>query len=83
MVAQREPNNIEASEQAQLSAGMRVVVRGQEWLITKVESNTLGNNAVTCTGISPLVRDYQATFLTDLDHIEQVDKTTHTFVPDT
>lgn len=83
MVAQREPNNIEASEQAQLSAGMRVVVRGQEWLITKVESNTLGNNAVTCTGISPLVRDYQATFLTDLDHIEPVDPTRTTFVPDT
>lgn len=83
MVAQREPNSIEASEQAQLSAGMRVVVRGQEWLITKVESNTLGNNAVTCTGISPLVRDYQATFLTDLDHIEPVDPTRTTFVPDT
>lgn len=83
MVAQREPNSIEASGQAQLSAGMRVVVRGQEWLIIKVESNTLGNNAVTCTGISPLVRDYQATFLTDLDHIEPVDPTRTTFVLDT
>lgn len=82
MVAQCEPNSIDASEQTQLSAGMRVVVRGQEWLITKVESNTLGNNAVTCTGISPLVRDYQAMFLADLDHIEPVDPTHTTFVPD-
>ena len=82
MVAQCEPNSIDTSEQTQLSAGMRVMVRGQEWLVTKVEFNTLGNNAVTCTGISPLVRDYQATFLTDLDHIEPVDPTRTIFVPD-
>lgn len=82
MVAQCEPNSIDTSEQTQLSAGMRVMVRGQEGLVTKVEFNTLGNNAVTCTGISPLVRDYQATFLTDLDHIEPVDPTRTIFVPD-
>lgn len=66
-----------------LSAGMRVVVRGVEWLVTKVEANTMGNTAVSCTGISPLVRDYDAVFLDDLDHIEPVDPVRTRFVPDT
>lgn len=65
-----------------LSPGQRVLIRGQEWLITKIDANTLGNGAVTCTGISPLVRDFQATFLDDLDIIEPVDPTRTTFVPD-
>jgi superfamily II DNA/RNA helicase len=65
-----------------LSAGMRVLIRGQEWLISKVETNSLHNHAVTCTGISPLVRDYSATFLDDLDDIEPVDPTRTRFVAD-
>lgn len=72
-----------ANTQIELSAGMRVLVRGQEWLVTKVETNSLGNRAVTCTGISPLVRDFQATFLDDLDTIEPVDPARTKFIPDT
>ena len=47
-----------------------------------METNTLGRHAVTCTGISPLVRDVQATFLDDLDAIEPVDPTQTCFIPD-
>lgn len=68
---------------APISAGMRVVVRGMEWFVTKVETNATGNRAVSCTGISPLVRDYDAVFLDDLDRIEPVDPVHTTFVPDT
>ena len=44
------------SERETLSPGMRVLVRGQEWLVDKVEPNSLGNHAVSCTGISALVQ---------------------------
>ncbi|KFI87920.1 SNF2- related helicase [Bifidobacterium reuteri DSM 23975] len=74
-------NNLK-NQQSILSPGMRVLVRGQEWLISKVETNSLGNHAVTCTGISPLVRDSQSTFLDDLDDIEPVDPVKTRFIPD-
>lgn len=46
------------SERELLSPGMRVLIRGQEWLVDKVEPNSLGNHAVSCTGISALVRGH-------------------------
>lgn len=74
--------NAVASRQTVLSPGMRVLVRGQEWLVIRVAVNSLGQHAVTCTGISPLVRDTQATFLDDLDEITPVDPTKTRFIPD-
>lgn len=71
------------SERETLSPGMRVLVRGQEWLVDKVEPNSLGNHAVSCTGISALVRDMTATFLDDLDTITPVDPVKTRFIPDT
>lgn len=69
-------------ESNQLSAGQRVIVRGLEWLVTKVTRNAMGNLTVFCTGISPLVRDYEAVFLDDLDLIEPVDPINTQFKPD-
>ena len=71
------------SERELLSPGMRVLTRGQEWLVDKVEPNSLGNHAVSCTGISALVRDVTATFLDDLDTITPVDPVKTRFIPDT
>lgn len=71
------------SERETLSPGMRVLIRGQEWLVDKVEPNSLGNHAVSCTGISALVRDMTATFLDDLDTITPVDPVKTRFIPDT
>ena len=70
-------------QQNALSPGMRVLIRDQEWIVTKVVRNMLGNQAVTCTGISPLIRDMQAVFLDDLDPITPVDPVNTKFVPDT
>ena len=55
------------------SPGMRVIIRDEEWMIKKVETNSLGKKTIFCTGISKLVKDKDAIFLTDIENIEQVD----------
>lgn len=62
--------------------GMRVLIRGEEWRVKKVEDNILGNKALYCVGISDLVRDREAVFLSDLDHIEPVNPENIHFVID-
>lgn len=61
------------AEQIEFAPGMRVLVRGQEWLVRKVETNTLGNKALYCCGISSLVKDRDSIFLSDLDRVIPVD----------
>lgn len=53
--------------------GMRTIIRDEEWMIKKIEINNLGNKALYCVGISPLVKDKDAIFLADLEQIEIVD----------
>ena len=53
--------------------GMRTIIRDEEWMIRKVETNTLGNKTLYCVGISPLVKDRESIFLTDLEEIKVVD----------
>lgn len=53
--------------------GMRTIIRDEEWIVKKVEKNNMGNNALYCVGISPLVKDKEAIFLTDLEEIAVVD----------
>ena len=36
--------------------GMRIIVRDEEWMIKKVESNEIGNKSIYCVGISPLFK---------------------------
>ncbi|MDD2498110.1 MAG: helicase-related protein, partial [Desulfitobacteriaceae bacterium] len=55
------------------SPGMRIIIRDEEWMVKKVENNNLGNKALHCVGISKLVKDHQAIFLSDLEKIEPVD----------
>ncbi len=62
--------------------GMRIVVRDEEWTIKKVERNQLGNEALYCAGVSPLVKDRDAIFLTDLEGIEVVNPSKTRLVPD-
>ena len=50
--------------------GMRIIIRDEEWMIKKVESNEIGNKALYCVGISPLVKEKSATFLSDLEDIK-------------
>lgn len=54
--------------------GMRIIVRGEEWMVKKVETNSLGNQTLHVIGISQLVKDYESMFLVDVeDDIEIVD----------
>ena len=55
------------------SPGMRFIIRDEEWMIKKVETNSLGRKTIYCIGISTLVKDYEAIFLTDLEKVELVD----------
>jgi superfamily II DNA or RNA helicase len=57
----------------EFSPGMRVIIRDEEWMVKKVETNSLDRKTIYCVGISKLVKDYQAVFLTDLETIEPVD----------
>ncbi|MBL3601276.1 MAG: hypothetical protein JMN25_15660 [gamma proteobacterium endosymbiont of Lamellibrachia anaximandri] len=47
--------------------GMRVVIRDAEWVIRKVDTSSDGGQQLTCDGVSELVRDKPAIFLTRLE----------------
>ena len=58
---------------AEYAPGMRVIIRDEEWMIKKSDINSFGNYTLQCIGISPLVKDKPAYFLSDLEKIEVVD----------
>jgi len=62
--------------------GMRVIIRDEEWKVKKIETNSLGNKALYCIGISPLVKDRESIFLTDLESIQIVNPAEVKLVPD-
>ena len=62
--------------------GMRLIIRDEEWMIKKIDTNEIGEQALNCIGISPLVKDKEAIFLTDLEKIEAVDPTKVKLVKD-
>jgi superfamily II DNA or RNA helicase len=66
----------------EFTAGMRVIVRNEEWIIRKVETNDLSQKVIYCDGISPVVKDKKGNFLTDLESISPVDPADVTFVID-
>lgn len=53
--------------------GSIVEVRDEEWLVSSSERLPNGVWKVRCTGASELVRDTDATFLTDLDEVVRLD----------
>ncbi|MGI5978401.1 MAG: DEAD/DEAH box helicase [Oscillospiraceae bacterium] len=64
------------------SPGMRVVIRDEEWMVKKVERNNLDKQSLHCVGVSPLVKDRSAIFLTDLEEIIPVNPAEIKLVPD-
>lgn len=66
----------------EFAPGMRTIIRDEEWMIRKVETNTLGNKTLYCVGISPLVKDRESIFLTDLEEIKVVNPADVELVPD-
>lgn len=63
--------------------GMRTIIRDEEWMVKKIETNSLGNKALHCVGISPLVKDKESIFLADLEQIQIVDPAEVKLVADT
>ena len=47
--------------------GSRIVVRDAEWLIRRVDRTSTGGQALNVTGISELVKDKEAIFLTEIE----------------
>ncbi len=47
--------------------GSRIVVRDAEWVVHRVDSLSDGGTQLTCTGVSELVREREAVFLTRLE----------------
>lgn len=62
--------------------GMRVLIRDEEWMIRKVEINSMGNRALHCVGISALVKDRETVFLEDLDEITTMNPAEISLLPD-
>lgn len=62
--------------------GMRTIIRDEEWMVKKIETNSLGNKALHCIGISPLVKDREAIFLIDLEEIQIVNPAEVNLIPD-
>ena len=71
-----------ALQNTDYAPGMRVIIRDEEWMIKKVETNALGNKTLHCTGVSALVKDRDTMFLTDIESIAQVDPTKVKLIPD-
>ena len=63
--------------------GMRTIIRDEEWMIKKIDKNSLGNKTLHCVGISPLVKDKETIFLTDLENIQIANPAEVQLVPDT
>jgi len=63
--------------------GMRIIVRDEEWMIKKIEKNSLDNLALYCIGISPLVKDKDVIFLDDLENIMVVNPAEVKLIRDT
>lgn len=63
--------------------GMRIIVRGEEWMVKKVDTNSLGNQTLHVIGMSQLVKDYDSMFLVDIENnIEIVNPAKVTLIPD-
>ena len=58
---------------ADYAPGMRTIIRGEEWMVMKVEINSMDNRATHCVDISPLMKDRKAIFLEDLEEIQITD----------
>lgn len=67
---------------AEYAPGMRVLIRDEEWMIRKVEANSMENKALYCVGISPLIKDREAVFLEDLENIVPMNPSEINLLPD-
>ncbi len=67
---------------AQFAPGMRVLIRDEEWMISKCDRNSFNTYTLQCVGVSPLVRDKTAYFLSDLEKVTVIDPAKTALIPD-
>ena len=66
-----------------LTPGARVVIRDAEWVVRRVDRAAHGGYQLVCDGVSELVREQQAVFLTALEpEVEVLDPAATRLVPD-
>lgn len=53
--------------------GSRVLIRDEEWLVRSADQCATGGYQVNCIGVSEMVRNREAIFLSALDRIEVID----------
>jgi len=71
------------TSEAILAPGARVVIRDAEWVVRRVDLTSDGGQALTCDGVSELVREREAVFLTALEpEIRVLDPAATELVPD-
>ncbi|MFK7776945.1 MAG: helicase-related protein [Gimesia sp.] len=58
--------------QTSFAPGSRVLIRDAEWVIRRIDSSSDGGQQLTCEGISEIVRDKEAIFLTALEDSIQI-----------
>lgn len=57
-----------------LAPGARIIVRDAEWLVRRVDRTSTGGRAISCVGLSEIVRDKESIFLTELEEsIDPID----------
>ena len=62
------------ADSSQIAPGSRILVRGEEWLVRRVDRSSTGHRVFTVSGLSHLVRDTDARFIEDIeDQITVVD----------
>lgn len=66
-----------------IAAGARVAIRDAEWLVRRVDRTSNEALAVGCVGLSEMVKDKEAIFLSDLDEIDVLLPEDTKLVPDT
>ncbi len=54
-------------ENISFAPGSRVLIRDEEWIVRRIDRTSTGANALSVLGVSDLVRDKEAIFLTDIE----------------
>jgi superfamily II DNA or RNA helicase len=66
----------------EIAPGARVQIRDEEWFVRTNDLCDVGGYQLTCIGISPLVRNREAIFLTAVDSVAVLDPAETELVPD-
>lgn len=65
-----------------LAPGARIVVRDAEWLVRKVDNTFSDGQILHVTGISEVVREKEAIFLTEIDHNKEFNTRIEVLAPE-